>query len=247
MTIPRSIHRIWIQGFESIPTKFAQCQLSVEKLCSYGYTKYDWTGPRIEKLLASKDPRLLEMYSGIQRMDQKSDVARVVILYYFGGWYLDMDVQVVGDLSSINPPEQDKSNQDRLLLMRSPIDFFHSYTLQNCFLASSAGHPFWKFVIDEMLSKNEAPGSKFILECCNKFQPPGVVFINWPQCCFLFSNHGDYLPERPNSKTVLVVNQNLASAQTNLTKLAIMYSRVRNKYMALTITVVVILLCLIFW
>jgi hypothetical protein len=260
MEIEKIIHRIWIQGFQHLPNKFLECDNSVRKV--KGYEKKNWDDESIRKLLVEGYPAMSKIYSSTESFEQKADIARVAIMHSHGGIYLDVDIEIIGDINTLIVPGKE------LLFMRSPVDFFDRYTLQNCFLASTRLHPFWKEVMDSLLERNKettkepsgmftgfkkwkevinTTGSKLVLDCVNKYPKKKVThFLTWPKVTFLFSNRGDYLLEGPTKETVLVVKQNLATRNdTFLYKVAIIYSKVRKyRFPILLITLLVFLILL---
>jgi len=68
---------------------------------------------------------------------QKCDMARYIILYIFGGLYIDLDFMCFKNLSPLLNKE--------LILVREPIELSGSdkIKISNAFIGSIPGHPFW--------------------------------------------------------------------------------------------------------
>lgn len=97
--IPSNIHQIWFQGKNEIPRKYLEFSKTWVHQQSHTYNFWDSTS--IDALFSSKqiDPLWRSVYHGFPTMIQKIDFAKYVILYMFGGVYIDMDVFAVRDLS----------------------------------------------------------------------------------------------------------------------------------------------------
>lgn len=96
MPIPKHIHQIWIQGFKELPLELKQKHKLLKKH-NPNYRVTLWDEPKIKKLL-KKYPKMdyfynnLENFTGMVKIYQsKSDIARLVILYEHGGFYIDID------------------------------------------------------------------------------------------------------------------------------------------------------------
>lgn len=92
MTIPKIIHQIWIQGFDSIPPELKIYHSNCQKI-NNNFEYEFWDEERIKQLLNKHfDPSYLELYNKYQIFAQKADFARYAILKKYGGIYLDMDM-----------------------------------------------------------------------------------------------------------------------------------------------------------
>jgi len=93
MEIPKIIHQIWLQGEGEIPDKFKNNIDTIKKMHqSWKYIL--WDDIQIISLLRKKT-KLIDTYYRLIYLHQKVDFARYVILYYHGGIYIDMDVQLI--------------------------------------------------------------------------------------------------------------------------------------------------------
>jgi inositol phosphorylceramide mannosyltransferase catalytic subunit len=90
MLFPHIIHQIWLQGEENIPDKFNENIASIKNMHK-SWTYYLWDEVKILVLL-KKNKLWLETYYKLQYLHQKVDYARYIILYIYGGIYLDIDV-----------------------------------------------------------------------------------------------------------------------------------------------------------
>lgn len=91
MMIPRIIHQIWIQGFDKAPVKLQTYSQECQRVNS-DFQYIFWDEKSITKLLESFSKKFLDLYNNYHIFAQKADLARYVILYIYGGIYLDMDM-----------------------------------------------------------------------------------------------------------------------------------------------------------
>lgn len=104
MIFEKHIHQIWLQGNEHMPEKF---QTNVDELRNlhpdWKYTL--WDDMKIIKLLRSKNnifgDSLIDIYYKLQYLHQKVDFARYVILYEYGGAYVDMDAKNIHSMDNL--------------------------------------------------------------------------------------------------------------------------------------------------
>ena len=95
--IPRIIHQIWLQGSEVIPEHYKEYQRSIiYKHPEWEY--YLWSESSINQILTSDQ---LEVYNSMIYLHQKVDYARYIILYLYGGVYIDMDVKAHQPLDTL--------------------------------------------------------------------------------------------------------------------------------------------------
>lgn len=114
MPIPKIIHQIWFQGENNIPNKYLpyikqlheyhpstnnQSLLDDSKQIS-SWQYIFWDDIKIIKLL-EQNKIWIDTYYKLTYLHQKVDYARYIILYLYGGIYIDMDVIIVKPLDSL--------------------------------------------------------------------------------------------------------------------------------------------------
>jgi len=91
--IPKTIHQIWFQGKENMPEHLKEYHKTwIEN--NPDYLIIVWDEKSIQKevdLFFDKDVR--DMYNNYPYMIQKIDLAKYIILYKYGGVYIDMDTK----------------------------------------------------------------------------------------------------------------------------------------------------------
>ena len=99
MSIPKIIHQIWLQGEIDIPKKYLSKTQRIKDM-HQTWKYYFWDDVSIVDLL-SKNTIWLNTYHKLNYLHQKVDYARYIILYIYGGVYIDMDVKMVKPLDSL--------------------------------------------------------------------------------------------------------------------------------------------------
>ena len=91
--IPKTIHQIWFQGEDNMPEHLKKYhQTWIENNPDY-HIKI-WDEGMIKKEIDSfPDADVRDMYNNYPYMIQKIDLAKYIILYRYGGIYIDMDVK----------------------------------------------------------------------------------------------------------------------------------------------------------
>ncbi len=106
--IPLILHQIWFQGIDNIIEPYKSCFINSIKVLKY--TKWDhqfWDKERIETLILDKYPQYWDIYNKCCILVQKLDVARYIILYHYGGCYMDMDMEILKDFRELLNDEDD--------------------------------------------------------------------------------------------------------------------------------------------
>lgn len=102
---PRIIHQIWFQGETQIPIKYTTYIKSIKELHLGSEFKKSWEyklwdNIKILKLLA-KYPKWKKIYNGFPYLHQKVDYAKYLILWFYGGVYIDIDVIALKSLEPL--------------------------------------------------------------------------------------------------------------------------------------------------
>ncbi|CAF1069412.1 unnamed protein product [Adineta ricciae] len=90
MKIPAIIHQTW-RDENTIPNNWQQAS----KTCRSLHPNYEyrfWTDAAARRLIEKEFPCLLSTYDSYPYDIQRADVIRLIVLYVFGGIYLDLDV-----------------------------------------------------------------------------------------------------------------------------------------------------------
>jgi len=162
--IPHIIHQIWYQGFSNLPHKYIPMQ-KTWLLNHPNWDYYLWDQNSILDLIESSyNSNIKSLYEKLPKMIQKIDLAKYLILYKYGGVYVDMDMESIQPLDSLvnSSPYSDlfvveldiacPSNKKFCLAMWFVTEgkYIKGPTYNNAFLASRPNHPFWIDVITKI-------------------------------------------------------------------------------------------------
>lgn len=165
MPIPSIVHQVWVQGESKIPAKYDAMRESVRRHHPRWEVRL-WSEPAMENLVKecsleldadasrkknrkkrSSDAGLLETYLSYPHLVQRVDAFRLVVLWFYGGVYLDLDVEMFKPLDTLLKPTDDFvlcSFSHRFLqqTLSDMVGLRQRYN--NAFLASCPRHPFVK-------------------------------------------------------------------------------------------------------
>lgn len=98
--IPKKIHQVWIQD-APLPDKFKPCQKSWKAYRARGWEYKLWHGSEIRKMLQEHFPHTVKCYDTARSHSSRSNFARYVILYLYGGIYVDTDFKSVKNVDKL--------------------------------------------------------------------------------------------------------------------------------------------------
>jgi hypothetical protein len=194
--IPRIIHQIWYQGKSEIPEHLFDYRKAWVKMHP-GYQFVLWDQQRIESVINKLPEQIQKLYYSYELMIQRIDFAKYVILYLFGGIYIDMDVKCLASLEKIFIANKDK----KVILSLCPYNFFHVMLLQlvglrpneklinNGVIACVAWHPFLLAVINQAALNRHTIFKSLGKNFLNIFFTTGPVMVT--HAARKFVNHPD--------------------------------------------------------
>lgn len=134
--IPSIIHQTWKNTV--IPENWKEAVASCKEI--NGDLEYmQWTDASMEEFVKKNYSDFYPVYSSYKYPIQRCDAFRYLILYTYGGIYLDMDTVCKKTLKSF-------LNYDLVLAKSANLD--SSFT--NSFIMAAPQHPFIKFCIDHL-------------------------------------------------------------------------------------------------
>jgi mannosyltransferase OCH1-like enzyme len=124
-----------------------------------------WTDEENLALVSQSAPRWLPLYNVLPRAIMRVDMIRYIILYLFGGLYLDLDYEVFRPFDLVG---------ETLVLPRES-DPGEEVFLGNCILASVPGHPFWEHALTELETSFSRLGRKPLEQDVIWLTGPGLL------------------------------------------------------------------------
>lgn len=134
--IPRIIHQIWLGS--ALPDELLWMVATWKNFCAeHGWSYILWTDADVASLhLYNQD-----LYDEARNFGMKSDIARLEILYRFGGFYVDIDCEYVKSL-------QDLISYDLVIGLQPLASGF--LQVNNALIGSSQRHPTIQYAIATM-------------------------------------------------------------------------------------------------
>lgn len=152
--IPAIIHQTWKD--DCIPPGLSAHAKSWHRH-NPSWQRILWTDRMLLDFVGRYYPDLLEIYCNYSNPVCRADAARYMLLHKFGGLYADIDVEC---LAALTPLEE----ETRAVLCHEPPEHWplhapyrnHPFVLFNGVMASPAGHPFWRHVLDRLPDTHHA-------------------------------------------------------------------------------------------
>lgn len=181
--IPKLIHQTYKST--ELPPVYRQCQESVRKLHpDFEYRFY--TDDDMDRVVREEAPEYYEAFSALPRMIMKIDMFRYFLMYLHGGLYVDMDYMMIRPFDLLG---------EEVVLPCSREDGWGVVErLGNCIFASRAGHPFWKGLMDTLMTIDRSGDiTDSGVEKAATGTGPGFVTEMWGKCA---DKEGIYVPRR---------------------------------------------------
>ncbi len=105
-----------------------------------------WTDEGVDDFIKTKYPAFYPIFRAYDKNIKRFDAVRYFLLYEYGGIYADMDYQCVKAFHHVLPP-------GKVSIAESMYATDEGF--QNALMASPPKHPFWLFVIDELLRRRD--------------------------------------------------------------------------------------------
>jgi hypothetical protein len=107
--IPKIIHQTWkTNKLPNILENIYKYNININNDYEYYMWTDDNSGKNINNFIMKEYPELYKVYSKIELGVQKSDLARLAIMHYYGGIYIDLDILLVKSLNDLLDYNSDK-------------------------------------------------------------------------------------------------------------------------------------------
>jgi mannosyltransferase OCH1-like enzyme len=140
--VPKIIHQMWVD--ENIPQHLKLMQNSVKELHPHYEYKF-WTDRDLEEFLIQNYPNVFIMYERVfPYVIQKMDFIRLLLVYHFGGIYIDLDVVCTKNADNI-------LKYPCTLINTTPHNSFskkhYPIIINNAFISAERGNDFIRRVL----------------------------------------------------------------------------------------------------
>jgi hypothetical protein len=148
--IPKIIHQTW-KDKNLPPIIYKLVSENIGFLKSQGYEYMFWTDDMILKLIAEEYPNFYNIYKLARTGVQKGDIARIILVYHYGGIYIDLDVLVLRNFEEI----LDMRNSNKLYITYEPSGqtnalYNSDKYLCNAFFAANKNNSMLKVILNNI-------------------------------------------------------------------------------------------------
>ena len=148
--IPKTVLQTWRSN--SLPIIFQKIKEVNQNTTEFQFQLWHHEEGKynIDEFIKKEYSDLYEIYAKTQFGVQKADMIRLILLYHYGGIYIDMDILCLKSMESLIDFES-----DNVYLAMEPMEqtkklYDNENILCNAFIAGPAKHPFFKAALDEI-------------------------------------------------------------------------------------------------
>jgi len=107
-----------------------------------------WTDQRIAEFVQAVHPAFQALFKSYRHQIQRVDLMRYLVLWTYGGWYIDLDFEPKQSLHELTRryPDQVILGQEPLVQARKV--YRRARCVGNAIMYSPPRHPFWRHVLD---------------------------------------------------------------------------------------------------
>ncbi|KAJ3303644.1 hypothetical protein HDV03_003618 [Kappamyces sp. JEL0829] len=169
--IPRIIHQTYRD--KNLPLKFKEWQKScIDLHPNYEYRL--WTDSDLRELVRTKASWLLQRYDGFENFINRVDVGRYLVLYLYGGFFIDLDVECLKSHERFVKMGGALLPQLELSVENEHISF-PEHNIPNSWMASTPNNIFWMSMLQEIAAGTsqgveQVTGSVFLYNHLFKWQ-----------------------------------------------------------------------------
>lgn len=147
MLIPKIIHQVW-EGKDGPPPNFLLDVSQTWKEQHPDWMYVFWDGYKIDSFMRTHS-EYVDVYESYRYAVQRWDMIRYLVLYEYGGIYADLDYECIEPLDGL-------LENLSCCLASDPEEharvFKKSHIVTNAFMAVEAKHPFFKLILEHLLS-----------------------------------------------------------------------------------------------
>ena len=148
--IPNNIHLIFLREDEPFPELFSMCLRRIKNMHS-SWNVQLYNERNAQEILKQHLPQYVEAYNSFQHNVQKADFLRVALVFIYGGFYMDLDMQTLKSLDDLRSHQlvlgEEKTvgeAEQRALNLKNRL------RIANYMFGGIAGHPFWILLMERM-------------------------------------------------------------------------------------------------
>jgi len=139
--IPKIIHQTWNDDPLPQILKYIRDE-NIKLLKDKGYEFILWTDEMILKLINDNYPNFYKIYNSARTGVQRGDIARLMIVYHYGGIYIDLDILLLKDIDNIIDFSKDRFNISLEPSEQTKMLYNTDFYICNAFFASNKNNKF---------------------------------------------------------------------------------------------------------
>lgn len=158
--IPKIIHYIFLSKTEKPNPLFPKFMKKTKNMHP-GWEIKTYNEDDAQRILFEHFPLLLPTYNNYQHYVQRADFLRVILVYLYGGFYMDMDMFCLKNLNAllefklVLAEERTILPVEKLFFERNrDVVVKHRMEVGNYMFGSESKHPFWLYLIRMMVNKS---------------------------------------------------------------------------------------------
>ncbi|MET4082935.1 hypothetical protein ABIB40_002902 [Pedobacter sp. UYP30] len=152
--IPKIIHLVFLNKNEIYPDVFKKCILQIKRLHSSWDIRF-YNEDNALEIIRSHIPQLLPIYMSYAHTVQRADILRVLLVYLFGGFYLDMDMLCLKPLDELCSNCAVIAEEKTVSVMEAKtLNLKHRLRIANYMFGSRPGYSFWLLFIRHSIEKH---------------------------------------------------------------------------------------------
>lgn len=151
--IPKNIHLVFLRKDEEFPRLFEECKQRIQDHHpSWNIRLYNEDDAF--QIIKMHMPEYIEAYKLFVHNVQKADFLRIVLVYLYGGFYMDLDMLSLKPLDNLRmyhlvlAEEKTVSKEEQ-----NALNLTYRLRIANYMFGGIPKHPFWLKMIDEMAQR----------------------------------------------------------------------------------------------
>ncbi|MDD3038884.1 glycosyltransferase family 32 protein [Bacteroides sp.] len=151
--IPKNIHLIFLRKDEPFPELFEKCKQKIQEN-HLGWNIRLYNKDDAENILTQYLPEYINIYNSFCYNVQKADFLRIVLVYLFGGFYMDLDMLSLKPLDELRKYSLILGEEKTVCQSeQEALNLRYQLRIANYMFGGMPKHPFLLKMMDEMAKR----------------------------------------------------------------------------------------------
>jgi len=138
--VPKVVHQIYLYHGMMVSREYAEHMKTFKKEMP-NWEHVLWTDKDMDEIILKQHPKYADLYRSYYQVMSQADMAKILILHSYGGFYADLDVKMVSSIESELKPTEG-------------VWFPYWKHLESAIIASMPGHPFLDRALEVMQERD---------------------------------------------------------------------------------------------